>query len=548
MRARPHRSWGGRRRLQAVAALTAILVLSCGNQLEEVPPPTGRVLLIALDGATWDRIDPLIAQGRMPNFAKLTERGARGVLTSMIGVSPTLFTTIATGKTPEQHGILRFVKEGNVPFTNEDRKTRALWNVVSERGGTVNVVGWFTTWPADEVNGAFISDRCEGVLPGGVFPHQLSTLLESTSRALPREDARRMAQRLYGPVLPPGEVSADVQRDYVNLENEILDYFRTDVLRLEWAENLLRTRPAHLNAVFFKGIDPLSHQAWIFSQPEEFLPIDRPKTGAIARYGDAIDRYYVFIDEAIGRLIAAAPPDTDVVIVSDHGFGPKKDATSGPVYRLNPLLARAGFIVTDAAGHPDEERSLLFDPTPHWQEWRTDRKLRLSPRLPEGQDPSAIAARLRALSTPGGVPIFSQVEPSDPEGIAVVLEPRLAQLQDRGDGAGIVRRKLGHSGGHRFEGVVLLAGPHVRPGARLNKADLYDVAPTALRLLRLPQARDMRGHVLESALLLDALGPDARPVKSYETTAAIRRVESAPMPKPLDDEFRDRLRSLGYIQ
>jgi hypothetical protein len=95
---------------------------------------------------------------------------------------------------------------------------------------------------------------------------------------------------------------------------------------------------------------------------------------------------------------------------------------------------------------------------------------------------------------------------------------------------------------------VLLAGPHVRAGARVDRADLYDVAPTVLRLLELPQARDMRGHVLESALLLDVLGPDPRPVRSYETKAAIPRVETAPMPEHLDEEFRDRLRALGYIQ
>ncbi len=533
-------------RAWASAVLTAILLLSCGNSLDHVPRPSGKVLLIALDGATWDRIDPLIARGRLPHLAKLCREGARGVLTSIDGVSPTLFTTIATGKTPEQHGILRFVKEGNVPFTSADRKVRALWNVVSERGGTVNVVGWFTTWPAEEVNGAFISDRCEGPLPGGAFPSELDTLLASTSRALPPGEAARLAERLYGSPLPAEEASSDV-RDHASFEASIVDYFRTDLLRLEWAETLLRRQPADFNAVFFKGIDPISHQAWIFSEPQAFLQRCRPTAGALARYGDAIDRYYVFMDEAIGRLATAAPPGTHLVIMSDHGFGPTRDEAGAPVYRLNPLLARAGFILTDAAGHPDEERSLLIDPTPIWSEWRTDRTLRLNPHLPESQHVDAVVGRLRGLSTPGGVPIFSQVAPAGPAKIAVVLEPLLKQLQGQADGAGIVSWRLGHTGGHRPEGILLLAGPDVRPGTRLDKADLYDIAPTVLRLLRLPRARDMRGHVLESALL-DTLGPEMPPVKSYETKAVIRRVKTAPMPTSLDDEFRNRLRTLGYIQ
>src|SRR6185369_9841058 len=123
----------------------------------------------------------------------------------------------------------------------------------------------------------------------------------------------------------------------------------------------------------------------------------------------------------------------------------------------------------------------------------------------------------------------------------------LKQLHGQADGAGIVSCRLGHTGGHRPQGIVLLAGPDVRPGARLDKADLYDVAPTVLRLLRLPRARDMRGRILESALRLDTLGPEIPPVRSYETSAAIRRVKTAPMPTSLDDEFRNRLRTLGYI-
>jgi predicted AlkP superfamily phosphohydrolase/phosphomutase len=526
-----------------------ILESGCASTpLEQVPAPSGKVLLVALDGATWDVIDPLMAEGKLPSFAALCARGTRGPLTSMDGVSPTLFTTIATGKTPEQHGVLRFLKKDQQPYTNADRRVRALWNIVSERGGTANVVGWFTTWPADVVRGSFISDRCEGPLPGGASPPSLDLLLERTGSAFPEEAALRETERLYGPAIPRGSASHAEEREYANFESSLVSYYRTDRLRLTWAETILREAPADFNAVFFKGIDSVSHLGWIYADTRQSLPRFRPRAEASARYGQTIARYYAFVDEALGRLLAAAPPDTDVVVVSDHGFGPNVDEPGDVVYVLNPLLARAGLIVTDAAGRPDPDRSLLFDPTAYWNEHWPSRKLRLNDDAPESRAPEGVLARLRALRAPGGLPVFEEVRLGEPGQIVVDLDPRLAKLADRPEGAGLVERRLGHSGTHRPQGIVLLAGPHVRRGAPLRPADLYDVAPTVLRLLGLPAAMDMRGRALDEALRPEALGVALPPVASYESKAPLRHLTAAPLHKALDDEFRDRLRSLGYIR
>src|ERR1700752_364846 len=146
------------RRSRTASKATAALLLACAGMVPSCSnapaAPRGKVLVIALDGATWRLIDPLIAQGRMPNLAKLRESGAYGPLESFEPtLSPVIFTTIATGRKPEDHGILRFVrkdKQGHeVSFTNADRRVRAVWNILDDLGAKSTVVGWFTSWPAD---------------------------------------------------------------------------------------------------------------------------------------------------------------------------------------------------------------------------------------------------------------------------------------------------------------------------------------------------------------------------------------------------------------
>jgi len=65
-----------------------------------------RTLIIGIDGATWDIIDRLADQGRLPNLKKLAGNGVRARLRSIPPfVSPVLWTTIASGKNSDKHGI-----------------------------------------------------------------------------------------------------------------------------------------------------------------------------------------------------------------------------------------------------------------------------------------------------------------------------------------------------------------------------------------------------------------------------------------------------------
>ena len=90
------------KRIATIVTLS-ILLVACGKPQDA---PHAKVLLIGLDGAEWDRIDPLIAQGELPNLARLKRDGVHGPLESFEPIlSPIIWTSIATGKTPEKHGI-----------------------------------------------------------------------------------------------------------------------------------------------------------------------------------------------------------------------------------------------------------------------------------------------------------------------------------------------------------------------------------------------------------------------------------------------------------
>ncbi|MEJ2720211.1 MAG: alkaline phosphatase family protein [bacterium] len=149
--------------------------------------PLRKIVFIGVDGGDWEIIKPLVERGGLPNFRKIIEQGTTGPLESVEPLlSPLVWTTIATGKFPEQHGILNFTVRDpesgkKVPITRMYRKVDAFWNIVGDYGRTIDVVGWLATYPAEAINGVMVTDRVgylayaetgeqTGLAPGSVYP------------------------------------------------------------------------------------------------------------------------------------------------------------------------------------------------------------------------------------------------------------------------------------------------------------------------------------------------------------------------------------------
>jgi predicted AlkP superfamily phosphohydrolase/phosphomutase len=125
-------------------------------------PP--KVAIFGIDAADWRTIDPLVAAGHLPTFARLKQTGVFGVMRSEPPLlSPIIWTTIATGREPEDHGVLDFMVDtpggGQAPVTGGARRVKAIWEIWSGANRNVLVTGWWATWPADHVRGVLVSDR-----------------------------------------------------------------------------------------------------------------------------------------------------------------------------------------------------------------------------------------------------------------------------------------------------------------------------------------------------------------------------------------------------
>ncbi|PYQ33698.1 MAG: hypothetical protein DMF55_11165, partial [Acidobacteria bacterium] len=148
------------------------------------PAPSGRprVIWLGLDGLDWEILDRLAADGKMPNWRRLSSEGWSARLRSFFPlISPILWTSAATGTPPDLHRVLDFQEVdpktgGKVPISGNSRAVPAVWNLVSSAGRTVGVVGWWATHPAEEVNGFFVSDHSSPIffeklpLAGAAFP------------------------------------------------------------------------------------------------------------------------------------------------------------------------------------------------------------------------------------------------------------------------------------------------------------------------------------------------------------------------------------------
>ncbi len=292
------------------------------------PPADTRLLLIGLDGADWAILDPLIAAGRLPNLARLVREGVRAKLMTITPtLSPVVWTTIATGVPPEEHGILDFLVpasagKGAQPVTSAQRKVPAVWDVLSEAGIPVGVVGWWATWPAEPVRGYMVSDRLAyqlfGIRPdpndpaGKTWPRDLYG--EIRSLVVPPDSVgwEEILPFLDGPRRRPEEFDAE--------ERELLREFQTSIASgrtyLEVSRVLARKYPARFEAVYFEGTDTVGHL---------FAPYRPPRLAGLGtrRYESfraVVDRYYEAVDGYLGELLEGRGPEWTVMILSDHGF------------------------------------------------------------------------------------------------------------------------------------------------------------------------------------------------------------------------------------
>jgi len=348
----------------ALAALTVIVVgvrARTGSGPGDLTRSTGetpRVAIIGVDGCDWEKLGPLVESGRLPNFERLMERGAHGPLMSQPPlISPRIWTTIATGKSAEKHGIHNFVNEAGVPVNATMRSAAPVWDIVSSVGLPVGVVGWYVTWPVEEVNGFLLSDRLHSLLRGPV------QILQSFGGRPTNERLESFGSFAFDSAYkryPKGELRYQ--------QNRIVDeplrwgYLRDSIYSRMSTALTPSYKPA-LSAVYLRGIDFVQHFFWQYADPAPFGDVTDED---VAAYGQVIDNYYLYTDTLLGRLMDALGEDVNIILVSDHGFKARLDPDPGRPQLTGTHDVAGVFIASGpafrAAGRI--ESATIFDVTP----------------------------------------------------------------------------------------------------------------------------------------------------------------------------------------
>src|SRR6266550_678743 len=418
-----------------------------------------RVLLIGWDGADWRILDPLLDKGALPNLQALIDKGAKGILKSTIPThSWSAWPSFLTGVEPADHGVYDILEtvpgtHKQFPVTYRSIKERTLipdLNAAGKKTLLINGMSWTTYRNRPD---AFMDE---------VF---------------------------------------EITKARIKAQNWIID-------NNEW----------DLAAFVHFSTDRVQHCLSEYIAPDHPDYAQRSKEKVAERIRDA----YRMIDDALGALVSKARDDDLVLFISDHGF-----QSCVRCVHMDQLLRKLGFLHFTA-------KNALLGPMQWGAMRQAARKvydllgLHGKVSLPQPVNWAKTRAYTTIRSTGEGVSVNLQgrevdgvVPPEDYERVRDELAEAIGGFVDPVTGRSPVKKvwrreevfkgkhlehapdllfepaelySLTHaksavedadwvSGDHRIDGVIVAAGPEVRPDAFGEPAALIDVAPTILAAL-----------------------------------------------------------------
>jgi len=325
----------------AICAASATVFLSCSGGKTTHP----RMMLIGIDAADWKIIDPLIAQGKLPNFARFRKEGASGPLLSLLPKqkSPVLWTSIATGKLPEKHGVGGFMAEEGKLVTRSQRKVEPIWRILGDHDITVGVVNWMVTWPAEEVNGYMVSDYAQYGTDG--WPE------EGGNETYPPElvDEIKPLMKLTGEVTDEELSQFFGVKDFRKVMSKKSERYITNIRWIYAADETYGRIATYLYAkhekpdffaVYLRGVDSICHTFFGF-RDKKSVPKAMLTPENIKLFEDTVDKYYIYTDKWIGKLLELVDEQTTVLLISDHGFQGGLHGGTGQ-HRIRGVVAAIG--------------------------------------------------------------------------------------------------------------------------------------------------------------------------------------------------------------
>ena len=375
-----------RMRARSSALAAVLLCLGACSADRENPP----IFVFGADGLEWSVMQPLLEAGRLPNFQKLIDRGMAGFLeTDKPTFSPVLWTSIATGKTPDMHGIFNFAEldERNqpvgLPYTSECRRVPAIWNIAADAGRSVLSVAWWVSWPAEVLERGRVFSSYAAQVQAKILwkptvwePGLLAELTSPPSLELEAEDALRAGiaggsveqefTEIFGSFDPQWELLKD-------RENVFSIAYRGDATHVRIMREQLDVEVADLNLVYVGLPDVAGHFFWRYYEPDAYPYDVDPEQVAAA--GAHIDLAYEVTDRWLGELLDELPGDARIMVISDHGMhagnksdpetpqsGTHRDAPPGVIIVAGPGIQATGFQADGSLGR-------IYDVAPTLLAW-----------------------------------------------------------------------------------------------------------------------------------------------------------------------------------
>lgn len=564
-----------------MAVLAAAVWIGCTQTSSKAEKR--RVLVLGMDGIDWAILDRLMDEGRLPNFSRVVREGVSAPLISLedFTSSPVIWTSILTGRLPEEHGVTGFTSKDPVtgqegPVSAVDRKTPAVWNMFTQHHMNAVVLGQWATFPVEPVSGVLVSDRAaflaskpetqwaltdenrvELTYPPMFFDKTVLPLLENGLTSVP-EPVDRSLGKLMDLTIPdrvPGTLDfPDFHDDDVHFFKQS---FREDLLKDILGMEILENVPPDLYINYFRGTDVSEHFFWRYWEPELFG--EKPvKEGW---FDDLIPSYYEYMDEILGRHLSLMSGNDSLLIVSDHGQiaqpmlqgqinWARRVDDEGWASRNRTFFSAMGFR-WPAAGVREGLAGVSYA-----SGWGKDSlTLRLDPQA-AGMTLEALRDEvMRRVSTilllPSNLPLFALDEtPGEPEVLRFAaqhlplaeFETRV-KIRDAEYALSEVFRLRKRSGDHRREGVFLAMGADFKSGEAIDEVSVLDVAPLLLSLFNLPRGEQMTGRPPLEALRGRALDW-AKNQQAEDYDQAWVRKTGAGMQ---DSEFLKQMEALGYL-
>jgi len=521
----------------------AVLLGLCSCSSDSTPVrPREKLVVIGWDGATFDLIDPLLEAGRLPNLAQLIERGRTATLEStIIPISSAAWVGAVTGKGPGQTGVYSFFEP--VPdsydvqiISSRSNRAAPLWRILSAHDIGVNIFGVPVTYPPEPVYGTLVAGMLSPFDTDYAWPPKYTETLRSA-----------------GFVPDLGVWREDQELEAAKLDTQL-------ALKERFVKELLARDNWDFSMIVFKNLDVLAHRVYT-------ADVDGP-----------VARLLVLLDACLGQLISELDPQTNIVLMSDHGF------TTYPLglnlhswlvdegyASLNEKAARGGFqgaldevrVREHAArlGELDLSATRAFATSSEGNYGSI--RLNLQGREPRGTVPAAereavlreLEERLRAWRVEGidgpivtnvfrGAELYPGPERDIVPDLMIETRPDVQVFAATSNQA-TFNRFARPRPDHARDGILVMAGPSVQPATERERASVLDLAPTALYLLDQPVYSEMEGEVLQRFLkrtaapvvIPEANDPQRPPARSAGADSSAEHVRA----------MEQKLKALGYF-